>query len=197
MVAGTSFRARMRVPQGAGVNGREASTSRRVEVELDEAAVRDAEFSAFYREGMPRLVAFLRWQGVPLRDAADLAQDAMTEAYRSWAVIAHPRAWVRRVASRGWARRVASKVEQPVAEIPEAAAIVLKCGDIEEWEQRHRVLELLEHLPSRQRQVLAWWLDGYEPMEIADELNMTAESVRASLYKARRALGEWIGGRDG
>jgi RNA polymerase sigma-70 factor (ECF subfamily) len=59
-----------------------------------------AEFSDFYRGFLPVLVAFLRWQGVPLVEAADVAQETMIQAYRRWATINDPGAWARRVATR-------------------------------------------------------------------------------------------------
>ncbi|MFF4902852.1 sigma factor-like helix-turn-helix DNA-binding protein [Streptomyces sp. NPDC001068] len=53
--------------------------------------------------------------------------------------------------------------------------------------------------PARQRQVLAWTLSEFTPAEIAEQLNMTPEAVRASLKKARRAatkcVREWEEGR--
>jgi RNA polymerase sigma-70 factor (ECF subfamily) len=147
----------------------------------------DEAFAVFYKSFTPTLVAFLRWQGVPLRDAADLAQETMTDAYRDWERIRHPEAWARRVASRRWARHVAESVEDSVEVVPEPV-LVREVSDVTKWEQRHDVLRILDQLPSRQRQVLAWSLDGYTPTEIASELQMTPEAVRASLYKARRAV---------
>lgn len=61
-----------------------------------------------------------------------------------------------------------------------------------EWEQRHEVLRVLDLLPLRQRQVMAWTLDGYPPAQIADELGITAEAVRSSLRKARRTLAAYL-----
>lgn len=58
------------------------------------------DFSEFYRQFVPSLVAFLMWQGASLPDAADVAQETMIRAYRYWSTIDHPRAWARRVASR-------------------------------------------------------------------------------------------------
>jgi RNA polymerase sigma factor (sigma-70 family) len=152
------------------------------------------EFSEFYRRFVPTLVAFLRWQGVPLRDAADVAQETMIEAYRLWSTIEHPQAWARRVASRMWARRLAAAVEEPVANPPDRLGL-LAITDVAAWEQRHEVLRILDQLPARQRQVLAWRLDGYQPAEIAAELRMTADAVRSSLLKARRAVARQL--RDG
>lgn len=169
------------------------TTSSEPRLDFDSATERSAQklldesFATFYKTFTPTLVAFLRWQGVPLRDAADLAQETMTQAYRNWLKIRHPKAWVRRVASRLWARRLAESIEDSVADVPEPI-LLREVTDVTEWEQRHDVLQILDQLPSRQRQVLAWSLDGYTPSEIAEELRMTPEAVRASLYKARRAL---------
>lgn len=64
-----------------------------------------AAFSAFYRAEVKALVNFLLWMGAGIADAADIAQETMIEAFRSWPSIRHPRAWTRRVASRQYARR--------------------------------------------------------------------------------------------
>jgi RNA polymerase sigma factor (sigma-70 family) len=149
----------------------------------------DAAFSAFYRQFVPTLIAFLMWQGARLPEAADIAQDTMAEAYKSWSVIDHPQAWARKVASRMLARLIGSVDKQDlVGEVPERSSLLLPLTDVEAWEQRHEVLRLLGCLPPRQRQVMAWTLDGYAPSDIADELKITAEAVRASLKKARRTL---------
>lgn len=174
----------------------DASTPAAPSADWQQAAV----FAAFYRATMPELVTFLLVQGVPLKDAADLAQDAMILAFRQWSTIHHPRAWIRRVASRLWARRLAEVgPEQVMAEVPERPS-VLTITDVAEWEERHRVLQILDKLKHRprQRQVLAWSLDGFTPKEIADHLQMTPEAVRSSLSLARRAIAELLdeeGGR--
>src|SRR5262249_8029152 len=123
-------------------------------------------------------------QGVPLGHAADLAQETMILAYRHWATITHPEPWARRVASRLWARRLAETAEDSVADVPEPGPL-LAITDVTAWEQRHDVLRVLDLLPSRQRQVLAWTLDGYTPTEIATELQISPDTVRANLYKAQ------------
>jgi RNA polymerase sigma-70 factor (ECF subfamily) len=154
-------------------------------------AEHDAAFAAFYRAFTPTLVAFLRWQGVPLRHAADLAQETMIQAYRHWDTITHPEPWTRRVASRLWAHHLAETAENPVADVPEPGPLLAITG-VTAWEQRHDVLRVLDLLPSRQRQILAWTLDGYTPTEIATELQISPETVRANLYKARRAIAKQL-----
>jgi RNA polymerase sigma factor (sigma-70 family) len=152
----------------------------------------DGGFSAFYREFVTRLVAFLVWQGARLPDAADIAQDTMIKAFQRWATIDQPEAWARRVASRELVRRFARVVEDLCPEPPECSLLPSRTN-VEAWEQRHEVLRLLALLPPRQRQVLAWNLDGYPPAEVAEELAITPEAVRASLMKARRALAGYLG----
>lgn len=146
-------------------------------------------FSAFYRAFAPTLVAFLIYQGARPADAAEIVQDTMAKAFQSWERIDHPQAWARRVASRGYARRIASILEDPVEAPPEQRVPLLRADtDPNTLIERHEVLRLLALLPSRQRQVMAWTFDGYNPTEIAEELGMSADAVRASLFKARRTL---------
>jgi hypothetical protein len=78
------------------------------------------------------------------------------------------------------ARRIARTVEDPVADVPERPSL-LAVADIAAWEQHHDVLQILDQLPVRQRQVLAWSLGGYTPTEIGTDLKMTADAVRARL----------------
>jgi RNA polymerase sigma factor (sigma-70 family) len=146
------------------------------------------DFVEGYRTIVPRLVGFLRYQGVPLADAADVVQETMISAYPQWNRITHHEAWARRVASRVWARRLARLEFVPTSGLSEATPLLRIDGDIAEWEQRHDVIAILDQLPSRQRQVLAWTLDGHSPREIAAELKMTPEAVRSSLKLARRAV---------
>ncbi|WP_422733884.1 RNA polymerase sigma factor [Micromonospora sp. WMMD558] len=146
-----------------------------------------AAFSAFYRTEVKPLVNFLLWMGAGLADAADIAQETMIEAYRNWSSIQHPRAWTRRVASRQYGRR---RYGHETTTEPEDLPLLPANADITAWEQRHDVLRLLATLPWRQRQVMAWTFDGYQPHEIADELDITPQAVRGSLKLARRALAE-------
>ncbi|MFJ6199126.1 RNA polymerase sigma factor [Micromonospora sp. NPDC092111] len=106
-----------------------------------------AAFSAFYRAEVKALVNFLIWMGAGVADAADIAQETMIEAYRSWPSIQHPRAWTRRVASRQYGRR---HFGQEVTTEPETLNPLLSTSaDICAWEQRHDVLRLLTTLPWR------------------------------------------------
>ncbi len=167
-------------PSQEGITQRSAQTAEAV------------AFSAFYHRFVPILVGFLMWQGARLSDATELAQETMVEAYKHWSTIRVPEAWARKVASRALVRKTAS-VEDPVDEIPDPGPLLTPQTNVLDWEQRHEVLRLLGLLPPRQRQVMAWSLQGYTPAEIAEELKITGEAVRASLKKARTTLAQYLG----
>ncbi|MFF6957591.1 MULTISPECIES: sigma factor-like helix-turn-helix DNA-binding protein [unclassified Streptomyces] len=147
----------------------------------------DEEFSDFYRAEIRGLVVFLLHHGAALAVAADMAQEAMIQVHRYWTTVRTPRAYVRTVAARALARKTAAVREDPVDEVPEPTSLLPRPDAYADWEERHVTLALLRSLPPRQRQILAWTLDGYAPAEIAEQLTMTPEAVRASLKKARRA----------
>lgn len=157
---------------------------------------KDDAFSAFYRATVSSLVGFLVNQGASVHVAADIAQDTMLSAYERWDTIDHPRAWVHTVASRALVRRISSCEEQPVEQVPEPTSLLANPDAIAAWEARHDLLPLLRSLPPRQRQVLAWSLSGFTPGDIAEQLGMNDDAVRASLYKARRAVAEAIKARE-
>jgi RNA polymerase sigma factor (sigma-70 family) len=148
-----------------------------------------AEFSQFYRMKAGKLVAFLRWQGAPLPDATDCVQEALTRCFERWETIADPHAWCRRVASRLYSRRVAT-IEDPVDDLEAVSPSVLLRLDakIDEFENRHVILQMIRKLPLRQRQVLAWTFDGAPDAEIADVLQISLDAVKATRHKARIAL---------
>ncbi|MDT3443824.1 sigma-70 family RNA polymerase sigma factor [Pseudofrankia sp. BMG5.37] len=159
---------------------------RRSPVPADSRVV--AAFSGFYREDMPRLVAFLMWLGAQPADAVEIAQDTMTEVFRRWDDLTTPKAWARTVASRAYGRRLATLREDPVDD--PAASVPTPPGStgIDALVDTHEVVALFAQLPMRQRQVMAWTFDGFTPAEISAELGLSAEAVRASLYKARATL---------
>jgi RNA polymerase sigma factor (sigma-70 family) len=155
-----------------------------------ERDARDKAFSAYYTSDIDGLINFLIWQGAKASDAAECAQEAMVRAHAYWETIANPRAWVRRTASRIWGRRMGEIREVLSDAVPERSALVRDDAEIEAAMARHDVLRRLDALPTRQRQVLAWTMDGYTGPEIAVELGISADAVRSSLVKARRAMAE-------
>ncbi|MEV6489829.1 RNA polymerase sigma factor [Actinoplanes sp. NPDC051633] len=153
--------------------------------------VRDAQFRTFYLSTTPRLVRFLLWQGADLNTAADVAQETMRRAHRDWLYLSDPAAWVRVVAARELIRlQLKSERETLFAEVPESTVLPPDITCLSD--EREAVLGLLRRLPPRQRQVMAWTIDGYGPQEIAKILDITEEATRSNLYKARSALTSFL-----
>jgi RNA polymerase sigma-70 factor (ECF subfamily) len=150
---------------------------------------RIVEFSLFYQDFVPSLMGFLIWQGAESSLAAEIVQETMTTLFRSWPHVEHRHAWARRIASRAYARQIARVEQDPVDTAPEHRSPLLgRDTDPDLLVARHEALRFLELLPTRQRQVMAWTLDGHTPTEIAIELKIEPGAVRASLQTARRTL---------
>jgi RNA polymerase sigma-70 factor (ECF subfamily) len=146
----------------------------------------EQDFKRFYSEHFPRLVAYLLYQGTRAHLAADLAQEAMITAYQRWDAVIAPRSYVWTVAYRAFIRNALHEAELPVAGVPEPTALLPHPEDAEAWLQEQEIMEVLNALPPRQRQVLALTLDGWTPAEIADLLGIHSSAVRSNLKKARR-----------
>ncbi|WP_433362880.1 sigma-70 family RNA polymerase sigma factor [Actinoplanes sp. CA-142083] len=156
--------------------------------QADEKAARDLEFTLFYTKEMHSLVTFLIVHGARTAVAMDAAQDAMTEAYRHWEELDHPRAWIRTVAKRAWWRRTGQdSAEDPGGAVAERV-FASRTTEADEIDNRHTFLEILKSLPPDQREVMAWTYDGYQPTEIAAILRIPATRVRSRLRDARAAL---------
>jgi RNA polymerase sigma-70 factor (ECF subfamily) len=157
------------------------------------------EYSSFYKESVPRLIAFLRWQGVPLAEASDCVQEALIKALPpKWETIEKPYAWCRIAAWRIYQRRVSRCREVPTGEVELTGCPLITPGaDIENFEKRHQVLQLVEQLSPRQRQVMTWAYDGASPGEIAEELGMNTATVRSTLRHARAALNRMLNDEGG
>ncbi len=150
---------------------------------------RASVFEEFYRATVPELMRFLVLHGATMADAAEVVQDTLSIAYQRWDSIDHPRAWSYRVASRAWIRKVTTIKEDLTAD-PAAPSPLLRATPTDAWHVRHELIDALAALPPKQRQVMAWTLASYTPAEIATELQLTSEQVRANLRLARRALAQ-------
>jgi len=146
-------------------------------------------FDQFYRAEMAALTRFVRRYGADVHAAADAAHDAFAQAYPQWDTIQNPRAWLRLVACRIYYRRRLR--DTPVEEVPDRPVIYEDTAEI--GEQGRRVSEALAALPERQRQVMAWHMDGYDNTEIARQLRITAAAVRQNLCRGRQALKQRLG----
>lgn len=150
------------------------------------------DFTPFYDENMPKLIRFLMRLGAPPQEAADAAQDAFTEAFAQWSRIAAPHAWLRTVATRRYLRARYGR-ELLTDTPPEPQPCGVKLDELllkEEWQN---VYAALGTLPPRQRQVMAWHLDGFGHSEIGTALGMSTEAVRQNYARARSSLKRTLG----
>jgi RNA polymerase sigma-70 factor (ECF subfamily) len=146
-----------------------------------------AEYVVCYRREMHGLVWFVMSLGASAEEAADAAQSAFAAAFTAWETIRHPAAWLRRVAQRAYYRQAVSR-EIPVETAPDLPGPLSVTATVEFHDEAREVLAALAEFPARQRQVMAWYVDGFTPAEIARQLGADPAAVRQSLAKARRNL---------
>jgi RNA polymerase sigma factor (sigma-70 family) len=159
--------------------------------------LRDAEFAEFFRAEHTKLIRFVIAIGAGGDEAAEIAQLTFVKAFEGWTLIRAPRAWIRRVAANELtASRRAARRETPQASLPDSPVPVSTALAVELTEEARQVLAALQSLPPRQRQIMAWIVDGFSAAEIARELGVSPESVRQNHAKARKNLGRFYGRRS-
>ena len=151
-----------------------------------------ADFVGGYTQEFPGLVWFLMSLGATAHEAADVAQTAFTEAFPVWATIRYPRAWLRQVAGRIYYRQQ-DKAETPVQSLPDRQGPLSAAAATELRDEARTVLAALASLPPKQREVMAWHIDGFGSAEIAATLHIDPAAVRQNLIKARRNLKKRLG----
>nr|WTB11992.1 sigma-70 family RNA polymerase sigma factor [Streptomyces antimycoticus] len=150
-------------------------------------------FTAHYEAHMPGLIRFVMRYGATPYEAADACQAAYIEAFRVWHLIASPAAWLRKVAFRQYLRQAPRPQEELTDEVPDRPAFSCPLEKVVLDEEETRVYQALARLPMKQRQVIAWHLDGFSTDEIADVLDMRPPAVRQNLSRARAQLKELLG----
>jgi RNA polymerase sigma factor (sigma-70 family) len=150
------------------------------------------DFASCYAKELPSLAWFVMSLGANVHEAADVAQSAFVEAFPNWDSIRHPRAWLRQVAGRIYYRRL-DRAETPLEVIPDRQGPVSAATATELHDEARTVLAALADLPAKQRQVMAWHVDGFSPAEIASALDVDPATVRQNLAKARRNLKKQMG----
>ena len=161
----------------------------------------EAEFSMFYRAEIKRLVGFMITTGASTAEAADIAQEAMTELFRHWHKVSYPVAWVRKVAIRIYLRASVQPRTQTLDEweaeaTDQSRSALIDTRAASEFDmaiEMDTALKAIRQLPLRQRQVLALTVDGFTPSEIAEITGITPESTRSSLRVARQKVAGWLG----
>lgn len=146
-------------------------------------------FAEFYESHVSRVVIFLYKQGATLDDSWDSTQSAFVKLLQNWNEVRTPNAWVRKTAWHEYttmSQRSAQLTERlrDSADVESYSELSTIKIHEEEWE----VLNVIARLPERQRQVVAWYYDGFTCEEIAEVLDITPANTRANLYQARKRL---------
>jgi RNA polymerase sigma factor (sigma-70 family) len=154
----------------------------------DDAPATSRSFEEFFTE---RFRPLMRWliisEKAGFGEAEDAVTEAMTEALQGWARIRSPDAWVRVAAKRHLVRaRTRVRLETPEAVEDEQLSQSPREDDPAVLDEEERyVLNVLDQLPPKQREVLAYSCDSYEPAEIAMEIGANPATVRRNLSEAR------------
>ncbi|MGY1947725.1 RNA polymerase sigma factor [Nocardia asiatica] len=151
-------------------------------------------FAVFYRTYLPRLVGFLVNRGASVDDAAEVAQEAMARAWKSWSAISFAPAWIFPVAIRIYAERLRTIRDTPVSDVGERSVLIPADSDIDEWIAGHSYHQIVRELPERQRQIMEWRMQGYDNDQIAQQLCIKPATVLSLLRRARRTLSAHRGG---
>ena len=147
-------------------------------------------------EYLPQVYRFaLRLTGSE-QEAEDLAQETFLRAWRRRRQLREPRAtavWLLTITRNLWNDRLRRKSRRPLAvepleDIHEARASGPE-DNLMAREDLHRVLEAMNSLPPRQREVLCLFAcEGLALGEIAEVLGITADAAKASLCEGRKRL---------
>ncbi|MEO1087149.1 MAG: sigma-70 family RNA polymerase sigma factor, partial [Acidobacteriota bacterium] len=184
----------------------------------------EESFDRLYRRHYPGLVVFFGRRGLDPERSRDLAQEVMVRAYRGLAgfearaIEKAQLVWLRRIAVHVWANWLRAKnatskrsgKEQSLEQAQETGfepsaehGIWQQQGDDPEKrtieaEAREQVEALLVGLPKRQRECLELWLNGAAYQDISLQLDISLQTVRSSLHKAKkRVLTLWQGRHPG
>ena len=149
-------------------------------------------FEELYRTGYRRVYRLV-WALAGPSAAEELTQDAFLRAHRNWAEVAQlddPLQWVSRVARNlaisrfrrlGAEARALTKLDRP-----EPVRLAESATDV--W-------EAVRSLPRRQREVVVLcYLEGFTRIEAAAELDVSPETVKTHLDRARTSLANRLEG---
>lgn len=178
----------------AGLNlGRRAGVCCAVEV-TKPCAGNGESFEEMYRRELPAIIAVMVAMTGSRETGADLAHEAMTRALGSWSKVSgfeRPGAWVRRVAINLALddRRRQRRERDGVARLRphRAAPPPSEPTSADFW-------VAVRALPDRQRAaVCLYYLEDMAVADVAVVLDVTAGTVKAALFQARRTLADRLG----
>jgi RNA polymerase sigma factor (sigma-70 family) len=144
----------------------------------------------FCREHYRRLVRTTMYAGATKEEAMEAVSGALEDLVRAWDRVDFPLTWSSRAALNHF-RREKNKVHRLRRRLLENGAGTPDGADDPQltlWEDQQWVIQMLDSLPPKQREVMALVIANFEPAEIARLLGRTPGAVRQSLLEARRRL---------
>jgi RNA polymerase sigma-70 factor (ECF subfamily) len=158
----------------------------------------EQKFDEFYCTEFHSLVRHAMRIGARFDEAEDVAQEAMAQAFKLWATLNNPRAWVRAAANTEVVKAINRRIREEkllrallgVDGVHEP--VVGSSADPDEADQ---VRAVLASLPEAQREALVFIIDGFTPTEIAGFVGKTPEAVRSNLREARKRLKAALGNK--
>jgi RNA polymerase sigma factor (sigma-70 family) len=152
----------------------------------------DWEMEEFFRQHYNGVVRYLGSRKSEPGLAEEIANDALLVVYQKWTTLREPekrKAYLFGVATNMWRSRKAGRDEQLqelTAELPERASSE---AAVEGILANETMLDLLDRLPDRPRQVLLLeYVYRFKIEEIARILGITAGAVKRYGHKGRGAL---------
>src|SRR5690348_4971450 len=149
------------------------------------------DFTAFFRVHYRTLVRVAMYAGADLDEAKDAASDAMVEICQRWFSLSQPLGYARRAVISHFLKARQRGLERVrLRQVQRAAGTPIAEDDprLSAWEDQQWVAQLLEVLSPHQRQTMAYLLDGYSTVEIAQLLGSSPDAVRQRLLQARKRL---------
>jgi RNA polymerase sigma factor (sigma-70 family) len=151
-------------------------------------------FSEFYISNSNLLIRFLITLGASRSDAEDMAQEAMKAALLRWPTLTHPAAFVRTIAQRGLYRRWENDRRRARGEQEATGPVRPHVAGFDFDDDSGRLLAMVRRLPTTQREVMAWAVDGYSAGQIAAVMGLKQSTVRSHLRHARNSLRQSLEG---
>jgi RNA polymerase sigma-70 factor, ECF subfamily len=147
-------------------------------------------------EHLPRVYRFALRLTESRQDAEDLTQDTFLRAWRQRGDLRDAdavRAWLFTIARNLWTDRLRRKGRRPVIAEPleekHDSAAVAADHELIVQEDVRRVLEVMDSLPARQREVLHLHAcEEFSLGEIAGVLGISIDAAKASLCEARKRM---------
>lgn len=157
----------------------------------DQQTTAPAEYIAFFRDRYRDVVRATMYVGASRDQAEEATANAMLELLQRWDHVEQPYGYARRAAISRFLKdkmRDLDRVRRRMVERSAYPALDGDDPDLTVWEDREWVAAMLDSLHPRQRDVMAFIVDGYKPIEIAALLGRSPDAVRQSLCAARREL---------